>query len=124
MLLEIEVPDKCSIVNVMLKDLSSASRFLITSILRDGDLIIPNGDDMILAGDRLTLISRTEDMVEVEKSMGINRRSVENVMILGGGRTGYYLAKNLEPTNIHVTIIEKIIRAANGYRACWTQRLF
>ena len=62
---------------------------------------------MILAGDRLTLISRTEDMVEVEKSMGINRRPVENVMILGGGRTGYYLAKNLEPTNIHVTIIEK-----------------
>lgn len=107
MLLEIEVPDKCSIVNVMLKDLSSASRFLITSILRDGDLIIPNGDDMILAGDRLTLISRTEDMVEVEKSMGINRRPVEHVMILGGGRTGYYLAKNLEPTNIHVTIIEK-----------------
>ncbi|MFP5528461.1 Trk system potassium transporter TrkA [Peptococcus simiae] len=107
MLLEIEVPEKAAIVNVMLKNLTGANRFLITSILRDGDLIIPNGDDIILAGDRLTLISRTEDMEAVEKSIGINRRPAEQVMILGGGRTGYYLAKNLEPTNIRVTIIEK-----------------
>lgn len=107
MLLEIEVPEKAAIVNVKLKNLTGANRFLITSILRDGGLIIPNGDDIILAGDRLTLISRTEDMEAVEKSIGINRRPAEQVMILGGGRTGYYLAKNLEPTNIRVTIIEK-----------------
>lgn len=109
LLIELRVPEASPIDGVALKDLRSEKPFLITAILRKNQMIIPNGNETIRTGDSLFIISLAKDMPEVERSLGFVRKKVEKVMILGGGRLGYYLANNLEPTDIEVTIVEKKI---------------
>lgn len=107
MLLELYIQEDSSLKGVALRDLKSEYPFLVPAIFRTSHLIVPNGNDVIEKGDNLFVISRTNHMIEVERSLGFFRKKVERVMILGGGRLGYYLANNLEPTDIHVTIVEK-----------------
>ena len=37
-------------------------------------------------------MTKTEHMELVERMLGFKRKVIENVMILGGGRLGYYIA--------------------------------
>jgi trk system potassium uptake protein TrkA len=72
-------------------------------------MLVPNGDDILKVGDHIHLMTRTADMKNVEKLLGFYSRKVEHVTILGGGRTGYYLAQILEQTKpaMSIKIIEK-----------------
>lgn len=109
MLLELVVKPNSPLNGLQLRELRSERPFLVAAIFREGRLLIPNGNDTIYKDDHLFVIARSSHMMEVEKSLGFTRKKVETVMILGGGRLGYYLANNLEPTDIHVTIVEKNI---------------
>ena len=46
-------------LNTALKDLKLKPGLLIAAIVRGEAVIIPNGDDMILAGDRVIVVART-----------------------------------------------------------------
>lgn len=107
LMIELKVPKGSPIDGLELKDLRSEKPFLITAILRTDQMIIPDGQEIIYSGDSLFIIALAKDMPEVERSLGFSRKKVEQVMILGGGRLGYYLANNLEPTDIDVRIVEK-----------------
>lgn len=60
-----------------------------------------------LTGDRIFLIGRTDQMREIEKTLGFYRRSVHTVMLVGGSRVAFYLAQLLEKRGLEVKIIEK-----------------
>lgn len=106
-LLELEIDQKAPIIDKYLKDLKFPYRFVIVAILRDEKMIIPRGDDIIKKNDIIFLLAKTQDMVDIERYMGKERAKTKNVMILGGGRIGYYLAKILETKKMGVKIIEK-----------------
>ncbi len=106
-LLELQIEADNPSVNAALKDLRGKHQFLVAAIYRDGNLIIPRGDDKILAGDRIFLIGRTDQMREVEKVLGFQRRIIRSVMLMGGSRIAYYLAQLLEKRGLEVKIIEK-----------------
>ncbi|NLT94729.1 MAG: Trk system potassium transporter TrkA [Clostridia bacterium] len=106
-MLELEIDDTAPVINKHLKDLNIPYRFVIVAILRDEKMIIPRGNDIIKKGDIIFLLAKTTDMVDIEKYMGKKRAKTKNVMILGGGRIGYYLAKLLEAKRMNVKIIEK-----------------
>ncbi|MGI6684716.1 MAG: Trk system potassium transporter TrkA [Bacillota bacterium] len=108
-MLELEVTAHTPVPNQKLKDLKSPHPFLVVAILRQGKVIIPQGKDSIKLGDMVFVLSQTKDMKEVEKFFGQHRTKVENVVILGGGRIGYYLAQQLELRHINVKIIERNI---------------
>lgn len=83
-------------------------QFLIVAILRNGRLIVPGGDDIIQAGDRVFIMARTKDMKQTEKLFLTKKLPViEYVVILGGDLIGYYLAQELEKKNYSVKVIEK-----------------
>ena len=46
-------------LNITLKHLQLKKGLLIAAIVRNEDAIIPNGDDMILEGDRVIVVART-----------------------------------------------------------------
>ena len=96
MMVELPVAPDSLVNGKALKDLPKIKPFLITSILRDGRFIIPNGNEIIREHDYIFLMTRTEDMKEIERSLGFKRKVIQEVMILGGGRLGYYLAKILQ----------------------------
>lgn len=110
MMVELAVTADSAVSGKALKELKKIRPFLITSILRDGKFIIPNGDEVICAGDYIFLMTKTEDMKEIERSLGFKRKVIQEVMILGGGRLGYYLAKILEPMDVQVKIIEQNLK--------------
>ena len=110
MMVELLVDAKSSLVGKALKDLTKKKPYLITAITRADKFIIPNGNEVIAENDCIYVMTKTEHMEEVERSLGFRRKVVENVMILGGGRLGYYLAKNLEPVDVKVKIVERNLK--------------
>ncbi len=91
-----------------LKDLENFDGLLITSISRDGQIIIPNGNTELLPWDTIYVIGKSNDILrlgDIFKDDASNRK-VERVMIMGGSNTTVYLAKSLQELGIAVTIVE------------------
>ncbi|WP_148133556.1 Trk system potassium transporter TrkA [Candidatus Formimonas warabiya] len=106
-LLELKMMENSPVCNLELKYLECPQQFLIAAILREGKVIIPRGKDMIKVGDMIFVLAQTKEMGEVERFFGQRRTRMQNVVILGGGRIGYYLAQLLEHKHMNVKIIEK-----------------
>ncbi|RME74795.1 MAG: Trk system potassium transporter TrkA [Planctomycetota bacterium] len=96
----------------MLKDISFPRGVLIGAIKREGRILIPTGNDMILEGDILFLVGATEIMENLENLLGIKKdwwffTSRQTAVIVGGGRIGRIIAKMLSLRKMHVKIIEE-----------------
>ena len=106
-LLELKITEDFPVINKELKDLDIKYPFLIAAILRKDKIIIPRGHDKLLPKDIVYVLAQTKNMVAIEKLIGTERRRAQRIMILGGGYTGYLLAKTLEDKRYQVKIIEK-----------------
>lgn len=81
--------------------------FLICAIERDGEVYIPSGDFVLQAGDSISFIATRADSRIFLKEIGFQTHQVKNAMIVGGGKSAYYLAKRLLASGIDVKIIER-----------------
>lgn len=81
--------------------------FLIGAVLRNGQVIIPDGNFELAAGDIISIAATPTDMQKLLKGLGIIAKKARNVMILGGSKTAYYLSKMLISSGNDVKIIEK-----------------
>lgn len=86
---------------------------LYAVVERDGSVIIPGGDFVIEPGDRVHVAADVVTITEYFRFLGKNSLRVKDVMILGGGRIGYYLAKMIAPMGVHVSLIEINEKKAN-----------
>ena len=80
---------------------------LICAVERGEDVIIPNGDFALQSGDKVSIIASPSESIKFFRQVGIENNSARSVMLVGGGRISYYLAKMLKDTPIKITIIEK-----------------
>lgn len=112
-LLELLVSEGSPLSGVKIKTLDT-SKYVIVAISRKHRTIVPTGDDSICAGDHIFIIANTNEMPDVLRSIGICRRKVENIIILGAGRTGCHLAQILEDEKlpINIKIIERDTKRA------------
>ena len=108
-IVELKVDASSKLCNVALKDMNSIvkCRVLVCAVLRQGQAIAPNGNFILQEGDRIFVTAPTENLTTLLKNLGILTRRVRQVMICGGGRVSYYLAKNLQNHGINVTLIEQ-----------------
>ncbi len=81
--------------------------FLIGAVLRNGEVIIPDGSFELAAGDIVSIAATPGDMQKLLKGLGIITKQARSVMILGGSKTAYYLSKMLLSSGNEVKIIEK-----------------
>ena len=70
-------------------------------------MLIPDGDYILKAGDKLHLATSHRNMELFFKKIAGKREKIKNVMICGGGRVAYYLANQLSDLGMHIKIIEK-----------------
>lgn len=106
-LIELELRANSALLGKRIKDLDSSVPYNIVSIARKHKMLVPSGEEKLQQGDHINVMAQTLEMREVKKILGFHSRKVEQVTILGGGRTGCYLAQMLE--NIRPPIGIKII---------------
>ena len=74
--------------------------------LREGEVIIPRGDVILQAGDRIHVTGKTSDLETFYRSLGASHRRVKSCLIIGGGKITYYLLRMLSHTDMHVKVLE------------------
>lgn len=86
--------------------LNFKSKILICAIERGDEVIIPRGNVTLQGGDEIYLTASVEQITSFVKNTGLMKDKIRTAMVVGGGRTTFYLAKLLEKVGIKVTIIE------------------
>ncbi len=81
--------------------------FLVSAVMRDGQVYIPDGSFVLKAGDIISIAAAPSDMQKLLKSMGMLQKGAKDVILLGGSKIAYYLAKMLTASGINTKIVEK-----------------
>lgn len=107
-LVEITVEEGSPLDNLALYDLKKAvsAPMLICAVSRGDEVIIPKGNFIIRAGDRIHFTTSKVSISKVFKDLGMQKKKIKSVLIIGGSRTSYYLAKHLLYVGINVCIVE------------------
>ena len=81
---------------------------LVVAISRNGKVIIPHGEDVIKDDDFLYVVGEKEPIQRLNSKVHERGKytDLQKVMIMGGGKTGFYLAKMLSEFGAAVKIIE------------------
>lgn len=108
-IVELRIDENSKLQDVPLSGLSNIikCRVLVCAVLRGGSAVAPSGNFVLRSGDRIFVTAPTADLTELLKNLGIITRRVRRVLICGGGRVSYYLAKLLEDDKISVQIVDK-----------------
>lgn len=96
----IKVEETSSVVGKYLHEIGALQEDLenyrIIMIKRDFSSMIPRGDDVCMPNDLLYIISNKKGSKAMLETFEKKKLSVNNIMILGGSRTGRATAKNLQ----------------------------
>ncbi len=83
------------------------ARYLICTVRRGEKTFIPHGSFVLEGGDKIGVIAAPAEILKFLRLVGGMKRQAKSVMILGGSRIAYYLAKTCLELGMAVTIIEK-----------------
>ena len=105
---EIKLRDDSPLDGVYLRDLHKTfkGKALICAVQRDGAVAIPDGNFMLKAKDKISVIAPASDMLDFFSSFGTLLPAAKDVMIIGGGRISFYLSRMLIETGARVKIID------------------
>ncbi|MBQ8576973.1 MAG: Trk system potassium transporter TrkA [Clostridia bacterium] len=83
------------------------AKILVCFVRRGEDVFIPDGNFTLECGDKIGLTASHTEIARLMRELGIVRRQAKSVMILGGSRTAFYLARRLTESGADVRIIER-----------------
>ena len=108
-LLETRLPIGSPIAGAPIKSAMGrlAGKILICAIERGRDVIIPTGDTVLNEGDKISFVATHRDSGAFFKKAGIAKNHIKTIIIVGGGKITFYLAKKLSEYGFRVKIIEK-----------------
>ncbi len=89
------------------------TKVLICAVERGNEVIIPSGNFKIELGDRINFTAESSLLRSFLKELNLIKSPLKKVMIIGGGKTGFYLAKNLSKNRYKVRLIETSKEKAN-----------
>ena len=80
---------------------------LVCAVESGETVLIPDGDYILKAGDKLHIAASHQNMEQFFKKIALRKEKIKNAMICGGGRVAYYLARQLCNLGMNVKIIER-----------------
>ncbi|GAB6138474.1 Trk system potassium transporter TrkA [Halanaerobaculum tunisiense] len=87
-------------------DLELPEESLLLTVLRQGRALLPCGDDKLYPGDVLFIISQQTFKGKLGQLVSYTTRSKNKIVLAGGGRINYQLAKSFASHSV-VTLIEE-----------------
>ena len=85
-------------------------KILVCAVQRGKKVYIPDGEFVPQEGDKLHIAASHREIELFFKSLGDCKNKIRRVLICGGGRVGFYLAKQLLSLGMQVKIIEQDLK--------------
>lgn len=79
---------------------------LVCAVEHGGSLIIPDGSFILQARDEVSFIATPRNSQTFFHNIGLETKQIRSTMIIGGGKSSYYLAAQLLGMGVDVKIIE------------------
>ncbi|ROR30359.1 trk system potassium uptake protein TrkA [Mobilisporobacter senegalensis] len=107
-LVEFKVMEGDLLVGAKLSKISSKipQNMLFVAVERGGEAYIPNGDFEFRVNDRVYIMGQITGITNLFKMLGRYVEKINTVLMIGGGRTSYYLTKIISRLGMSVKIIE------------------
>ncbi len=108
-MIEFKLRDNSVLDGVRLSEMRTkyTGKFLVCAVQRGNTVTIPDGSFVLKSGDKIILTATPAELQKLLRELGVLQKKVRSVMILGGSRTAFYLARLLETAGNRVTLIEK-----------------
>lgn len=105
---KVRLPEMSPLAGMTLLELGKMQTGVLICVVERGEreVYIPSGNFMLQAGDRISFVARPKTAAKFFRKLGIQADPVKRVMLLGGGRISYYLAKLMLEFGANVKIIE------------------
>jgi trk system potassium uptake protein TrkA len=98
-LLGVRCEESCPVVNTPLRQLTQIFpdlNIVIVGLVRNGQAIIPSGDDQMLPGDEVYFVVDSDHVSRAMVAFGHEEAEARRLLIFGGGNIGLFLAQELE----------------------------
>ncbi len=111
-MIRLKLPEGNKLVGKRIMDFEEDLRnsILICAVKRGDKVFIPDGSTELETGDEIAFITQMRRSRAYLKQMGFPTHHVRNAIVIGGGRSGYYLTQILIKAGVTVTVIEKDAR--------------
>ena len=108
-LMKFLIPENSALHNIQIFEVATKLKcnVLICAVERGHDVIIPDGNFRLMSGDKISFIAAQGDAMHFLQQIGIVSKAIKSVMLVGGGKITYYLARMLDEAGIRVKIIEQ-----------------
>lgn len=108
-LIELEIDENSKLANKSLMDLNAEGLLGNTIIVigeKDDQVVIPNGNHILEVGEKIYVAGPREDIDKFYKRQVDNKKSIKNVLIIGGGSIALNLSELLLKRNFNFTVLE------------------
>lgn len=107
-LVEIIAEKGCSLIDETLISLGEKlnTKILICAVQRGDEVIIPSGNFKIEEGDKIYFTANAKSLGDFLSEVNLVKSPFKHIMIVGGGRIGYYLADALSKKKYSVRLLE------------------
>ena len=107
-MVEFKIKENSILVGLSIKELISKikKKIIVVAVERNEQVYIPNGDFEFEIGDKVIITSKTQNINNFFKHIGIITSKTKDVMIIGGSKVSYYLANFLGEIGIDSKLIE------------------
>ncbi len=105
----IKINPDATVVNQSLNDIAATYKnldFRAVAIHRGDETFIPDGNSVFLPNDFVYVITKPEKLDQLLEMGGNKDVEINNIMLVGGGRVGKVIAKQLE-TEVNIKLIEQ-----------------
>lgn len=82
-------------------------KVLLSIVERGGQVFIPNGDFVLNPGDKVSIVGSPAEQSKFAEMIGIRKKPVKKVIIVGAGKIAVYLAEMLLELGMRVKLIEQ-----------------
>ncbi|MFB3051151.1 MAG: NAD-binding protein, partial [Acidimicrobiia bacterium] len=104
------VAPNAAITNGPLRDLRIRQAewgWVVAALVRDGLTIVAHGDTVVRAGDHALLMTTDDRVADATRILGLKRRSLDRVVIMGGTRLAELTADVMAEAGLSVVIIDE-----------------
>jgi len=106
---EFEISDQCPVVDQTIAEADRYDSLTFAALIRDDDVVVPDGSTVIEAGDRVVVIGSPQSVHNFADALTPNHStgSDEEVATIGGSENGYHVARLLGERGFRPRLIEQ-----------------